>query len=115
MIKVALRGLLGRKLRTILTAFAIVLGVAMMSGTFVLTDTIDAAFKGIFQDSYANTDAIVVGKGADISFQGTQAETPPFSEDVLEQVRALPGVAAATGIILGSTPTRRSSRRKARP
>src|SRR5581483_3874667 len=42
--KVALRGLLGRKLRSVLTAFAIVLGVAMVSGTFVLTDSIDSAF-----------------------------------------------------------------------
>jgi putative ABC transport system permease protein len=40
-IRVALRGLLGRKLRAILTALAIILGVAMMSGTYVLTDTID--------------------------------------------------------------------------
>ena len=35
MINVALRGLLGRKLRAALTAFAIVLGVAMVSGSFV--------------------------------------------------------------------------------
>ena len=35
MTRVALRGILGRKLRTVLTAFAIVLGVAMVSGTFV--------------------------------------------------------------------------------
>ena len=41
MIRVALAGLLGRKLRTALTALAIVLGVAMVSGTFVLTDSID--------------------------------------------------------------------------
>ena len=45
MTQVALRGLLGRKLRAVLTAFAIVLGVAMVSGTFVLTDTIKAAFS----------------------------------------------------------------------
>ena len=44
MIRVALRGLFGRKLRTALTAFAIVLGVAMMSGTYILTDTIDKAW-----------------------------------------------------------------------
>ena len=50
MIRVALRGLLGRKLRTILTAIAIVLGVAMVSGTFVLTDSIDKAFNSIFTD-----------------------------------------------------------------
>jgi putative ABC transport system permease protein len=41
MIRAELRGLLGRKLRTILTAVAIILGVAMVSGTFVLTDSID--------------------------------------------------------------------------
>ena len=41
MIRVALAGLLGRKLRTALTAIAIVLGVAMVSGTLVLTDSID--------------------------------------------------------------------------
>ena len=45
---VALKGLLGRKLRTALTAVAIVLGVAMVSGTFVLTDSIDKAFDSIF-------------------------------------------------------------------
>ena len=39
--RVALKGLLGRKLRAALTAVAIVLGVAMVSGTYVLTDSID--------------------------------------------------------------------------
>jgi putative ABC transport system permease protein len=40
MIGVALKGLAGRKLRAVLTAFAIVLGVAMVSGSYILTDTI---------------------------------------------------------------------------
>ena len=61
MIRVALRGLAGRKFRTLLTAIAIVLGVAMMSGAYVLTDTIDKAFDAIFVDSYADTDAVVTG------------------------------------------------------
>ena len=46
--KRALAGLLGRKLRTALTAFAVVLGVAMVSGTLVLTDSIDKAFNFIY-------------------------------------------------------------------
>jgi putative ABC transport system permease protein len=41
-IRVTLKGLLGRKLRLALTSLAIVAGVAMVSGTYVLTDTIDA-------------------------------------------------------------------------
>ena len=60
--RVALSGLLGRKLRSILTALAIVIGVAMVSGTFVLTDTIDRAFHAVFTASYAQTDAVVSGK-----------------------------------------------------
>ena len=59
MIKVALAGLLGRKLRTALTAIAIVLGVAMVSGTFVLTDSIDKAFNSIFTDVRKGSDVVV--------------------------------------------------------
>jgi putative ABC transport system permease protein len=106
MMKVALRGLAGRKLRAALTAIAIVLGVAMMSGTYVLTDTIDKAFSTIFSESYANTDAVVSGKGADISFQGTDAETPPFPQSVLDDVLALPSVADATGTVADLTNTK---------
>ena len=51
-IGVALKGLLGRKLRAALTAFAIVLGVAMISGAFVLTDTLGKSFDGIYEESY---------------------------------------------------------------
>ena len=99
MIRVALRGLAGRKFRTVLTAIAIVLGVAMTSGAYVLTDTIDKAFNAIFVESYAGTDAVVSGKGADISFEGEQSQPPPIPEDVLEQVRALDGVEVATGSV----------------
>ena len=52
MSSVALRGLWGRKLRTVLTAFAIVLGIATISGTFVLTDSISHAFDAIFSNIY---------------------------------------------------------------
>ncbi|MGH3023845.1 MAG: ABC transporter permease [Gaiellaceae bacterium] len=97
MIRVALRGLGGRKLRATLTALAIILGVAMMSGTYVLTDTIDSAFSKIFDDSYAGTDVVVSGEGAEISFQGIQADAPPVDESLVEEVAALPNVEAASG------------------
>ena len=48
MIRVALKGLLQRKLRGVLTALAVMLGVAMVSGTFMLTDSIEKAFTSIF-------------------------------------------------------------------
>ena len=65
--RVALKGLWLRRGRALLTALAVVLGVAMISGTYILTDTIDSAFKTLFTESYAGTDAVVTGKGLDIS------------------------------------------------
>ena len=100
MTRVALRGLLGRKLRAALTALAIVLGVAMVSGTFVLTDTIDSAFNQIFEDSYADTDAVVTGPDTGISFQGDSTETPPVPESILQQVRDVDGVETAAGTVI---------------
>jgi putative ABC transport system permease protein len=95
--QVALRGLLGRKLRTVLTAFAVVLGVAMVSGTFVLTDTIEKAFDSIFSSSYENTDAVVSGrKLLEWSASGKALVSP----QVLNDVRALPEVESAAGTIL---------------
>ena len=99
MIRVALRGLSGRKFRTALTAIAIVLGVAMMSGAYVLTDTIDKAFDAIFVESYAGTDAVVTGEDAGISVEGEQAQAAPIPEDVLAQVRDVDGVEVAAGSV----------------
>jgi putative ABC transport system permease protein len=62
--KFAIRGLLSRKLRTALTGIAIVLGVAMISGTFVLTNSIDNAFNRIFTDARQGSDAVISGKSA---------------------------------------------------
>ena len=95
--RVALRGLAARKLRSILTAIAIVLGVAMVSGTLVLTDTIDKAFDSIFSSSYEQTDAVVSGKKL---VEWSQTGKASVSPEVLERVRALPEVEAAAGTIL---------------
>ena len=103
MIRVALRGLLGRKFRAVLTAIAIVLGVAMISGTLVLTDTIDRAFDRIFVQSYAGTDAVVQAASSDISFEGESATAPPIPEAILEEVRSVPNVEAATGSVFEET------------
>ena len=64
MFSFTLRGLLSRKLRSVLTAIAIVLGVALVSGTYVLTDSITQAFDSIFQTVYKGTDATITGRSA---------------------------------------------------
>jgi putative ABC transport system permease protein len=97
MLRVALRGLLARKLRTALTTVAVVLGVAFVAATFVFTDTINASFKDLFQRA---------SKGVDVSVKAHQpveqedvsdARTVPAS--VLAKVQGTPGVAEAAGRI----------------
>jgi len=91
----ALKGLLSRKLRTGLTAFAIVLGVAMISGTYVLTDSIDKAFDSIFTDVRAGSTAVISGKSAFDVSEESGASDPVFDEVLLDKVRQVPGVGAA--------------------
>jgi putative ABC transport system permease protein len=95
--RVALKGIFGRKLRTALTAFSVILGVAMVTGSFVLTDTMSKAFDSIFSSSYDKTDVVVSGRSlVDWSDQGNAL----VSDQLLRQVRALPSVDAAAGEIL---------------
>ncbi len=97
MIAFALKGLLGRKLRTALTALAIVLGVAMVSGTYVLTDSIDRAFDTLFTEIRSGSNAVITGKSPLDLTGGSGSTEPSFDESLLAEVRALPGVALAEG------------------
>ncbi|HMB18282.1 MAG TPA: FtsX-like permease family protein [Gaiellaceae bacterium] len=101
MVRFALKGLLGRKLRTALTAIAIVLGVAMVAGTFMLTDSIDQAFDTIFTDSRKGSDAVVTGKSAFDVSEGSGTNAPTLSESVVPEIQKLPEVAAAEGSVNG--------------
>ena len=90
----SLRSLMERRTRAMLTAMAIVLGVAMIAGSLILTDTIDRAFTNVFGASYTNTDLVVRGTPVvEDSFAG--APTVPAS--LLPRIQAVPGVAEAGG------------------
>jgi putative ABC transport system permease protein len=101
MVRFALKGLLGRKLRTALTAIAIVLGVAMVMGTFMLTDSIDKAFDSIFTDVRQGSNAVISGKTAFDLSEGTGSTAPALDQSLLAKVRALPDVQAAEGSVDG--------------
>ncbi|HXQ00632.1 MAG TPA: ABC transporter permease [Solirubrobacteraceae bacterium] len=94
MFKLMLRGFVQRKLRVLLTAIAIALGVALMAGTYILTDTINHAFGEVFGSAYANKSVVVTEKE---TLGGSQASA--LTEATLARVRAVPGVAAASGSI----------------
>jgi putative ABC transport system permease protein len=100
-IRVALRGLFGRKLRAALTAIAIILGVALVSGTLVLTNSIDRAFDRIFTEIREGSSAVVSGKSAFDLTEGSGATAPPLDESLLDEVRAVPAVAEAEGGVDG--------------
>ena len=93
---------MGRKLRTALTALAVVLGVAMVSGTFVLTDTMRKAFDSLFEGSYEGTSAVISGKEV---VKGAASGNATVPESLLPKVRELPGVEAASGAIFNVSGT----------
>jgi putative ABC transport system permease protein len=101
MLRLTFASLRSRPLRAILTALSIVLGVAMISGTFVLTGQIDRAFSQIFDAANAKNDVVVELRTVSDNNGGFQE---PFPASVLTRVRKVPGVAAAAGQVgaLGS-------------
>jgi putative ABC transport system permease protein len=93
----SLRGISARKLRTALTAFAVVLGIALVSGTYLLTDTINHAFDQVFETATKGVDVVVTPKRL---FGTNQNAVPaPLKAPVLAQVRRAPGVAQADGSV----------------
>src|ERR1700721_860001 len=97
--KVTLRGLLAHKLRLALTALAIVLGVTFISGTFVLTHTLNSTFSTLFSSVYRNIDFQV--RGVAQFGSGESATRNPLPESVLARVESVPGVAGAYGQVEG--------------
>jgi putative ABC transport system permease protein len=93
---IAFRNLAVRKLRTVLTSLAIVLGVMMVAGTYILTDTIDHSFDRIFTESNKGIDAVISGREV---VQTDDGQEPPFPARYLRRVRQTDGVALAAGSI----------------
>ena len=104
MLSVALKGIAGRKVRAALTAIAIVLGVAMISGTYILTDTINRSFTEVFEQANSGTDVAIVPAKVDEDFF---ADPPPLDERLLGRVRAVDGVTSAAGAVFGDVSIRK--------
>ena len=94
MTALVLRGMAQRRLRSALTALAILLGVAMIAGTYVQTDQISTAFEDIQQTANEGTDAVVRPKK---EFGEAWAAGRPLPESLVGTVSRVPGVARAAG------------------
>ena len=100
MLRLTRRSLWEHKRRLVSTIVAIVLGVAFMAGTFVLTDTMDRTFDDLFATNSEQVDAQV---------QGTVLFSDPFGMgdqrnlldlSLLDKVRAVPGVREAEPFVI---------------
>ncbi|HBU01125.1 MAG TPA: hypothetical protein DEB20_00905, partial [Acidimicrobiaceae bacterium] len=99
MLKVTLRGLMAHKVRLIATAVSVLLGVAFMSGTQVLTSSVSASFDKVFADVYASIDVVVRSTNeVDTPFG---PERTRISDAVLPTLVGVPGVEAAEGQVVG--------------
>src|SRR5881394_430264 len=104
--RATVKSLLARKLRLLLTAFAVVLGVGFMAGTLVITDTALSSFDQLFGDVFTGTDVVVQAKTAFTPDQGGPGggggtEHNPIPPNLPPTVRAIPGVRAADGDVGG--------------
>ncbi|MGZ8579354.1 MAG: ABC transporter permease, partial [Actinomycetota bacterium] len=107
MFRATVKGLLAKKFRLILTAISVVLGVGFVAGTYVLTDTMNAAFDDLFATTSAASDVTVRAKNAFDSEAagpgggGGNEDRNPLPEELLDTVLAVPTVAAASGDVSG--------------
>lgn len=97
---VTLKGLLAHKLRLLLTALAIILGVTFISGTFILTDTLHVAITGLLSSAYSKIDFQVRGV-AQFGDGSSNATRDPIPESLLATIRSVPGVELAGGSVQG--------------
>ncbi len=96
--RATIKGVLARKVRLLLTALAVVLGVTFVSGTYVLTDTLQASLGEIFQQ-YASGSDLVVAARPQVGDRATSRQRIPSS--LANEVRRVPGVAAASPFLIG--------------
>ena len=85
---VTLKGLLAHKLRLVLTALAIVLGVTFISGTYVLTDTLHSTFTSLFSNIYSKIDFQVRGV-AQFGKNTPNAVRDPIPQSLITTIRGL--------------------------
>lgn len=102
MLRATFKSLLARKLRLVLSALSVVIGVAFVAGTFVLTDTLNRTFDNLFQRIDRGTSVEVRGATAfDTNNQGGGDDRPPLPDSVLARVRGVDGVKDAAGDVSG--------------
>ncbi|HEX2849752.1 MAG TPA: ABC transporter permease, partial [Acidimicrobiales bacterium] len=101
MVRATLKNLGARKLRLLTTALSVLLGVAFMAGTMVLTDTVTRTFDDLFATVYKGVDAQV--RSASKASADGMEQRARIDESLVATVKAVDGVRDAAGGVLGYT------------
>ena len=97
MLRASWKSLLARKLRLLMSGFAIVLGVAFVAGSLIFTDTLGQAFTKIMAGSVGDVVVSPVG-AANSDTQNTQsAKTMPPS--LVRDLAKVDGAARVDGFV----------------
>ncbi|NUS73859.1 MAG: FtsX-like permease family protein [Corynebacteriales bacterium] len=98
MLRAIFKSLLSRKLRLLLSGFAVVLGVMAVSGAFVLSDTLTKSFDDLFATANKNLDVQITGN-RNVGDGGGDSFATPVPEKAVATVKDVPGVKKAEGSI----------------
>jgi putative ABC transport system permease protein len=98
--KATIASLRAHRLRLMLTALSIVLGVAFVTGTLIFTDTLHNTFDQLFGGVYGKI-SVQVREPSPVTDQFGDKSFIPMPTSILPQVADLPGVAASEGSVSG--------------
>lgn len=101
MLRIALKNVLARKGRLLLSALAVIAGCAFLSGVFVFSDTIRGSIDKLFATAFDKTDAYV-RSSVSIKSDFGQEQRGSIPDSVIAQIEAVPGVATASGDVQGT-------------
>lgn len=103
MLRLAWRNLRARKVRMALSGISVVLGVAFVAGTLVLTATLDRVFTDLFGQTTKGVSVVVRGAPAfdDPGLAADPSAVPKVAADLQRTLEAVPGVAAVQADVSG--------------
>lgn len=99
MFRTTIKQLVARKFRVLSTGVAVIIGVAFMAGTLVLTDTIGRTFDTVFAKADAGVDAYARSK--DMVGDGMAGQRNRIDSRLVDAIAKVDGVAAAAPSVQG--------------
>ncbi|WP_441251038.1 ABC transporter permease [Kitasatospora sp. McL0602] len=104
MLRTALRNVFAHRARLVMTALAITLGVAFVSGTLVFGDTVTEALRGASARNLKDVAVSVQAESARTSDSRPMADarSTALTGELADRVRAVPGVTSVHAVVNGT-------------